>query len=524
MAALVLTSKCRMVMRSGVPAPSCLEPFRREDGSYSFPVCGDIVRRLMAAFPDLQIDDDLREELRNEAVRQREAQALTESDGEDLPYGDLYPYQRVAVSWLSLVRRGILADEQGLGKTVMAVTAAREASPARALIICSNSKRKDWHDHVVRWIPGASSEILEGTESERSESISRWDGYLVCNYKIASIHKGALEKADLVIVDEAHKMRNKDTDTFKSIRRVCRRASHVFLLTASPTINMAGDIWTLLNLCDPKRFSSYWGFVFRFCQVGHTGFGLKVGGIRDEEWDNLNRIITPYTLKREGMLDLPDPSRRVVLSPMSGEQSRLYDELEELGETEYGGAVVKALTDVSLITRQRQIAQSPELIFPGYDGPSKLDAMEGIIREREGQVVMLSQFAKIAVLAAEKLNAAGISAVYYTGGMTNQGRQDSLDKFRRGEAKVISLTHGVGGEGLDLVEADRAIFLELAWHPAGNKHALRRILRHGQRSDDVEIILIHVPDSIEDHVRDIVREKGRVTIEEIMRRRDGREE
>lgn len=67
------------------------------------------------------------------------------------------------------------------------------------------------------------------------------------------------------------------------------------------------------------------------------------------------------------------------------------------------------------------------------------------------------------------------------------------------------------------------IMLELAWHPAGNAHAVRRILRHGQTSDTVETIIINTPGSIEDDIFAIIQDKKEVTIQEIMRRRQSNE-
>ena len=86
---------------------------------------------------------------------------------------------------------------------------------------------------------------------------------------------------------------------------------------------------------------------------------------------------------------------------------------------------------------------------------------------------------------------------------------------------MLLATHGTGGEGLNLIEADRVIFLDLAWHPAGNRHAQYRIIRPGQKAAQVEIIVIHSVDTIEDHISDIIRDKRKVTIEEIMSRMRG---
>jgi SNF2 family DNA or RNA helicase len=105
-----------------------------------------------------------------------------------------------------------------------------------------------------------------------------------------------------------------------------------------------------------------------------------------------------------------------------------------------------------------------------------------------------------------------------TGELNDKQRAQALAWFKSGEARVMVLTHGTGGEGLQLVEADRAVFLDLAWHPAGNVHAAKRINRHGQKSDKTEIIIIHSVKTVEDHVRDIISEKRPVTIGEILRR------
>jgi len=64
--------------------------------------------------------------------------------------------------------------------------------------------------------------------------------------------------------------------------------------------------------------------------------------------------------------------------------------------------------------------------------------------------------------------------------------------------------------------------LELAWHPAGNEHAVRRILRHGQKSSNVETIILNVAGSVEDDIISIVMEKREVTIQEILKRRSNK--
>jgi SNF2 family DNA or RNA helicase len=515
---LDLDRRGRMRASNDATIPGCLDSYRDMNSrKYSFPVCGDIARRIIEVNPSIEISDDL--SIRFAEIKAAQDLSLavaskTDCDGDD----KLFPFQRVGVEWLKTVRRGILADEQGLGKTVMAIVAARELGLERVLIICSTTMIDVWAVHLTKWDPDANKWNLG--ETKRAETLAWWreeGGYLVTNYDRAGIHVGDLD-ADLVIIDEAHRSRNRKTEVSATVRKIARRAEYLFLLTASPTVNTLSDMWPLLNMCDPKRFGSFWGFAFRFCDIDNNGYGLKIRGIRQGEQENLDRILKPYVLYRKGMLGLNPSEYRIIPYPMTGMEKRLYEEMRDTGVCEYKGSRVEALDVLAQITRLRQLALSPALLFPQYDDMSKLDFLPLIINEWPGQVVIFTNYAQLVSLAIESLRGNGITATPMIGEMSSAQRDESLRRFRSGEARAIVVTHGTGGEGLTLTEADRAIFLDLAWHPAGNEHAARRILRHGQKSDKTQIIIIHSVGTIEDHVRDIISEKRPVTIGEILQR------
>ena len=203
---------------------------------------------------------------------------------------------------------------------------------------------------------------------------------------------------------------------------------------------------------------------------------------------------------------------------MGPEQGRIYREMEDTMTADFEGDSIETSTVLSNITRLRQICIHPGLIFSSYCGKSKLDVLAEIVSERPGKVVVFTNFAALASLAEKRLESFGIKARAFTGEMTHKRRAEVLRDFKSGDVQVMIVTHKTGGEGLNLTEADRAVFLDLAWHPAGNKHAARRILRIGQTSDSVEIVAIHAEGSIEDHIEAIIREKGEVVLEELVRR------
>jgi len=523
MSVLIYKRTHRMVLRTRNKVPRELNTFKSAEGEYRFPVCGDILRRLLSLDPDIVIDDELQRIFAEVKQIQQICEGIKSNS--DMPgRADLFPYQRVAVHWLAATRRGILADGQGLGKTVMALVSAQMLSPRRAIIIAPLTKLPDWVSHVLEWIPGANALKFHGTADQRAEIFQRWleqDGYLVMNFSTMQAHEveiiRALGSEDLMIVDEAHKLRNRKTGGYKTAKKISRKVGGVFLITASPTVNAAEDIWTLLSILDPLRFGSFWGFVYRFMYVEDDGFGLKIAGVKESEREALSNIIKPYILRRAEELKLAELKFRREEYDMHGTQAKLYDQMLKDMHCEYNNEEVKVWDKLAQITRLRQLALSPKLLYKNYKGPSKLDMLAGMIQEREGQVVIFAIYAKLVDLAVKVLKDAGISSVCVSGGLSANQRSEALASFKSGEARVIILTHGTGGEGLDLVEADRAIFLEYAWHPAGNEHAAKRIHRYGQLSENVEIIFLHTMNSIEDHIYDIIMDKREVTIRELMK-------
>lgn len=247
---------------------------------------------------------------------------------------------------------------------------------------------------------------------------------------------------------------------------------------------------------------------FRFYEIIQEFMGIKVGGIREEEKENFQKILLPYVLSRRGNLGIPEPKRSIYNYVLTDAQERIYNEMNATGVANHEGQQVEALLQISQAIRLLQIAVSPHLIFPGYTGPSKLDVIPSLVK---GKTVIFSRFAEMIKLLD--------SCVMLIGNMSEKKRQESLNAFKKGDAQVLGLTYGVGGEGLNLAEASRIIMLDLPWNPSGVDQAIGRVVRHGQ-TKEVDVILIYAGDTLEKHVWDIIQEKKRVTIKEILRRKE----
>ena len=486
----------------------------------SFPLCGDIIRRLRDRNPELELSDSLRRVLSQIVENQRRVSCVVSAHTDTIGDSRLYPYQRIGVEWLLAIKRGILADDQGLGKTVMAAAACKKiidgkgGHPLTIGIVCTGSNISGWAEHMQRY-------HLDGVvcaSKKKGEAVIDHGGsgftYIVNYDNLASLVKLDL---DVLIVDEAHHARNRKTIIFKRLRPIARKAEYVFLLTASPTVNADFDMWTLLNLCDPERFPSYWSYIFRFFEVSHTGFGMKVGEIKENERENFERMISAYMLRRdESVIKLPEIMRVKTLYRLPEEHGEIYYQMENEWIVSWEERAISAGVKIALITRLRQLAISPRILFPSYSGPDKIDLLVQEILTTNDTVVVFTSFAEAAELACERLEQAGIPSAVYSGAVPLNKRKELEQQFGI-NIRALIVTHKTGGESLTLVQASRAIFLDLAWHPAGNRHAMKRIHRIGQPRQVVAEVIQSV-DTVEMDIEDLVRFKGNMRVNELFRR------
>ena len=359
----------------------------------SFPIDRDIVRRLRSSVPDLHIDPRLGARLQKDEEAGSRLREISQMD--DCPGNPgLWPFQHVGSRWLQTIGRGILADEQAMGKTVQALDASRGFLWEKGLVVCSDTKKLDWVDHIQDWTSRQATRM--------DSSITDWKDFLICNYTQMLSDPHLLSQADLIILDECHKLRNRKTHMAKSARQICGRDKPIFMLTATPMVNTYEDIWILLNLCDPNRFSSFWSFAYRFLSVNSNGFGMMIGDVRPEEKENLDDLLSDYILRRpRSLLSDPEIHRRLIPYELLPQQRTLYHQMSTEGECCLGGTRIRSEGPLSLITRLRQIALHPMLLFPTYQGPSKLDELVKILRERDSKAVVFTMFEQMVEVALE---------------------------------------------------------------------------------------------------------------------------
>lgn len=303
---------------------------------------------------------------------------------------------------------------------------------------------------------------------------------------------------DLVIVSEAHRIKNRATSWVRTIKHLKTRYKHIE--TGTGFVNRPDEVWSLLNFLDKNTYSGYWKFRRRYCQeiIGEEGY-TQLAGIRPGREKQFQKEIHKWGVRREfhEVFDaselLPPHKVRIELSPT---QRRMYNEIKSDLETlDQAGEALFSPTVLSRLTRLRQICvATPKVTDQYYDEdqaryiqeveleePSaKLNALIDILEDTDTPSVVYSNFVTPLELAKKRLDKKGIKSIVLRSEDSTNTRLDKINLFQTGEIPVFLTTLGLGSESITLTAADKVIFLDRSWSPATNNQAVARVWRPSQ--------------------------------------------
>lgn len=464
-----------------------------------------ILELLLRRIEGLELSAGTETWLRRCCARPRGGPRLQVLDG-------MHDYQIRGAAWLHLVKRGILADAPGLGKSVQAIAATeqymREAQgPPRVLVLCKNPFRYNWHQEIKRWT-GRNATIIPA--ARRRQDLRYWlerkCGYVIVGWSTLRVFPELQDvKWDVVIADESHKIKNMKTKTFQAFRKL--QSECMFLLTATPFSLHAAEIWTSLNAINPRIFSSYWRFYGIFVKDIMIGSFPKIIG--NKNTDVFGAIVGHYMIQRtaEQCFDvLPPKIVQVIKVPMHSKQAAAYADMRRNMIAELEGQPLVAPTSLVQTTRLRQIASTTATIWPNIDCSGKLDAVVELADDIPGQIVVATDYRDTVVAACRRL---GLQAVALMGGEDYAAVQRA---FRSGEKRILVMTRSAGGESHNFDNADTIIVLERPWNPADEQQLEDRIYRPAVPDQRLKrVIYLEHPGSIDSTVAKRVYHRVRIT-------------
>lgn len=429
---------------------------------------------------------------------------------------ELLQHQREGVDFLASRESGLLAFEQGLGKTLVAIeTFCRFLQTGRAdrmLVVCPNSLKRNWLAEFGKFAPSMPIELAEGSPLERRTVFLKSHArVIVTSYETARAEITALmaflqRQKTVLVLDESHAAKNRRSQTSNAVRLLAPHAAFRWLLSGTPVTNTAADLHTQVEIIAPNQHL-----------LGSLeSFNAQMK--RDPEVKFAKDILEPLILRRtkEQCLDLPKKSFIDIKIDLPSWQRRLYDDMRdrmicEIRSMSGEQYCASAPTILSKITRLMQIACNPAIVpsFPEIDKtPAKFEELDNIIENILSvpgrKLILWSNYIKSIEMLLERFS--GSVAIY--GKISTSERHKIAEQFQNNpDVRVLIANPAAAGSGFTLTAANFTIYESLSWRYDHYAQSQDRNHRIGQEKP-VTYMRLLATDTIEEAVISALERKS----------------
>ena len=459
--------------------------------------------------------------------------SLIEGDSPSFPAGALRDYQWEGVRWLlfnwSQRRNSILADEMGLGKTIQTAGFLQllkrfQGLTGPFLVVAPLSTIVNWQRELDAWTD-MDSIIYHGSQEDRQlirehefyyMSRNKKEGYKLeivittpetCMASDCTSTNGRMSRElsqidwDLLVVDEAHKLKNHSSKLCTTIREDFSY-QNCLLLTGTPLQNNTDELWTLLNVIDKDKFDN------------KVKFSTEFGELKDTaQLQSLHQLLKPYLLRREKEnveKSVPPKEEVIIEVELTIPQKQYYRAIYEQNTSFlYRGGIKDGPSLSNLAMELRKCCNHPFLVKgaeaeliksaaqdeninnsdTGYvdtlvmsSGKMVLlDKLLPKLRSQGHRVLIFSQFRIMLDIIEDYLLLRQFSYDRVDGAVTGKKRQSVIDKYSAPDSNVfvMLLSTKAGGVGINLTSADTVIIFDSDWNPQNDLQAQARAHRIG---------------------------------------------
>ena len=404
----------------------------------------------------------------------------------------LHDYQWEGIAFLYRSHSALLADEMGLGKTVQTAVALAlllngGSEISRVLIVAPSSLTINWMEELETWAPSVTARRVQGSARAREAFYLLPIPILVSSYE--QIRYDGLDRIpsdtfDLVVLDEAQRIKNKNSATALACRLLPRKRA--WALSATPLENDEDDVASIVGFLDPM-----------------VGRNLSTA--------NLAKKLGSVMLRRrksDVRAELPPVILQDLKLSLSTSQRERYNDLwvnraTTVGSNVTDGDISAAL--LGLITRLKIICN----FDVAANTSSKLDALKAISESagKSARILVFSQFVETLHWISDRID---LPHDLLTGSMSLTERQTVIDRFKADSVpRGLLVSLRAGGVGLNLGAATHVVLFDRWWNPAVEVQAIYRAHRF-DRDDPLHVVRFLVTDSIEERIAAILDRKKRL--------------
>lgn len=431
----------------------------------------------------------------------------------------VFPYQVDGISWLNSVEgNGLLADEQGLGKTLQALYFLKLNPDLRpACVVVPASLKINWEREALKWIgPKVKVVILKGKKPNKKDLKGK--EIFIINYDILSAWLPVLCEAGIKILigDEVQKVKNPKTQQTQAFKELAKNVGRVIGLSGTPILSRPVEFYTFLNILDPVNFNSWIRYIKRYCGAYQDSYGWHATGATnvDELFQKINGKLMLRRKKEEVMKELPE--KRFMVVPMEITNQREYqraaDDLISWVAENFGRAKAEKTSNAEALARfnyLKQIAAEGKMEF-------SINWISDFL-ESNGKLVIFCEHLSVIDQLMEKL--VNFNPVKVDGRCNAKSRQDAVDRFQKDDSCRVFIGNAAAETGLTLTAASDVVHLEFPWTPAAMDQRTDRIHRIGQTANSVGVWHLVAANTIEEEIIELL-DKKRETLTAVL---DGKE-
>jgi len=384
----------------------------------------------------------------------------------------------------------------GLGKTIQAIAAteilARHFGISKVLVICPTSLKYQWQSEIVRFT-GRQGEkaarIINGGRAQRQQDFALEDFCKITNFEKLKPDLDLIAGwgPELVIVDEAQRVKNWNTIAARALKRI--DSSYAIVLTGTPLENKLEELISIVQFVDQHRLGPTWKLLHEHQVKDEAG---RVTGYTSLE--KIGQTLAPVMIRRrksEVLRQLPSRSDQNLLVPMTEMQMLYHQEnADVVARIVKRWRKTRFLSDkdqrrlTCALQNMRMSCNSTYLLDQETDHGVKADELAALFDElfvdADAKAVVFSQWTRTHDIVIRRLEARGLGYVSFHGGVPSEKRPALVERFRDDPSCRVFLSTDAGSTGLNLQHASTLVNMDLPWNPAILEQRIARIHRMGQ--------------------------------------------
>lgn len=444
--------------------------------------------------------------------------ASTESRYDSIVFSDgckPRPYQIEAVKFAEESDvRCIIADEQGLGKTIEVLSLLR-LHPEKllpAVIVCPSTVKLQWMFEIHRICGNGKEFLTQVIQSGKERAMPGFKVYVITYDMLKNkdmfsyLPEGSIKT---LIIDECQRIKDHLSERAKAVQRLGKITPHIIPMSGTPIKNNAGEYFTVLNLVKPTLFPHKQKFIDNYCDSYNNGWSQKIGGLKDPErfHEDTKDIIIRRT-KAQVLKDLPSLERKFHHVELDRKLHKAYgaalDELDALMYEEdsfaSGGAKIAIMQKLRHITGVSKVTECVDFVAEFLESTEDrkmvifshhLDVME-MLRVQLSAICQKEGYGKVSTLHS---------------GLNGDDRTKLVKEFKENPlSRVLIASTLAAGEGINLQFCSDAVLLERQWNPANEEQVEARFHRFGQENN-VSVTYMLASGTIDEYFTELVEIK-----------------